>query len=195
MGTFLQLLLLAAVVDNLVLARLFGLPALVADHAGQAGALHRRVAGTSLAVLIVIPAAWMLQHYLLQPWRLEHLRVLLLALLALLAAAAMTRVFDLADAARGRHDEVLRVAGTVVLLGAVLSPASVVGDSLLHACARGLGTAVGFAIAAHALDAIGERLATAPVPAAFRGLPVSLLAAGLFALGLGAFAAGGLDPS
>lgn len=187
MGTFLQWLLLAAVVDNLVLGRLLGLPVAAAGGTGQAEVLRRLVARTSLALLMVIPGTWLLQQFLLQPWRLEHLRVLLVSLLALLGAAVAARVVDRVAGERGKDGEALRVAGSTVLLGAALS-ATTVNASLPHACALGLGAAAGFAVAMHALDAIAERLSSAPVPATFRGLPVNLLAAGLFALGLTGFA-------
>lgn len=186
MGTFLHWLLLAAVVDNLVLARLLGLPGLSVIPGDGSIVLRQLVTRTSLALMMAMPASWLLQHTVLQPFQLGHLRVLLVSLMALLCATAATWLTGRRAGAAGRIDETLLAAGTTVLLGAALSEVAA-GDSLLRAFAAGLGGAAGFAVAMYVLDAIGRRLATAPVPAAFRGLPISLLAAGLLALGLAGF--------
>lgn len=46
----------------------------------------------------------------------------------------------------------------------------------------GFGTAVGFALAIVILAGIREKMADAPVPKAFRGMPITLLTAGLMAI-------------
>ncbi len=46
----------------------------------------------------------------------------------------------------------------------------------------GFGTAVGFAVAIIILAGIREKMAHAPIPKAFRGMPITLLIAGLMAI-------------
>lgn len=184
MGIFIQWLLLAAVIDNLVLNRLLGLPVL-AGRTRTPAATRRVIVVTGMALAVSLPACWLLHYYVLQPLALTHLRIVFVSLLALLcvrlvAVSTHRRVDDDLTATTALS------AGTVVVLGAALSE-EVIAHSLLHAVAAGLGGAAGFAVAMLALEAMAERIATAPVPVAFRGTPVSLLAAGLLALGLAGF--------
>ena len=53
----------------------------------------------------------------------------------------------------------------------------------------GFGTAVGFAVAILILAGIREKMAHAPVPKAFRGMPITLLIAGLMAIAFMGFGA------
>ena len=53
----------------------------------------------------------------------------------------------------------------------------------------GFGTAVGFAVAIVILAGIREKMAHAPVPKAFKGMPITLLTAGLMAIAFMGFGA------
>ncbi len=53
----------------------------------------------------------------------------------------------------------------------------------------GFGTAVGFALAIVILAGIREKMAHAPVPKSFRGMPITLLTAGLMAIAFMGFGA------
>lgn len=185
MSTFIQWLLLAAVVDNLLLSRLLGLPVL-AGRTGVSAATRQVVVVTGLALVLSLPACWLLHHYVLQPLSLTHLRIVVVSLLVLLCVRLVMRMTHRHFVDGRATAAVVMTAGTMVVLGAALTDVAT-GKSLALAFATGLGGAVGFAAAMQVLDAMGERLAAAPIPVAFRGLPISLLAAGLLALGLAGF--------
>lgn len=187
MSVFVQWLLLAAVIDNLVLGRLLGLPSLALRERTRTRTPRRLVVVTGLALILTLPATWALDRLLLQPLGMEHLRVVLVTLLAVMCGLMAARLpVGPRTSAADDHETLLGV-GTTVVLGAALAGHTVI-DSLLQALATGIGAAAGFAAAVFALDALAERTARAPVPAAFRALPIHLLTAGLFALGLGGFA-------
>ena len=60
--------------------------------------------------------------------------------------------------------------------------------SLFEALLFGLGSATGFGLVLVLFAAARERLDISPVPAAFRGIPIALVTAGLMALGFMGFA-------
>lgn len=187
MSVFVQWLLLAAVIDNVVLTRLLGLPSLALHERTRTRSLRRLVVVTGLALTLMLPAIWVLGQWVLQPLGVDHLRVVFVTLLAVMCGLIAARLPVGPRPSDAGDPEALLGIGTAVVLGAALAGQPFI-DSLLQALAAGIGAAVGFAAAVYALDALGERVAQAPVPTVFRGLPIHLLTAGLFALGLGGFA-------
>lgn len=186
MHSVLHWLLAAAVVDHIVLSRRYGM----ASGGIPPDALRRFVLATGAALLLLSPASWMLQRGLIAPWQLDHLRLPLAALLALLCAGLGARLARTAEpVSPGDHGlpGLELIAGNALVMEAVLSGS--VGNGLLPVLAAGVASAAGFAIALPMLDAIAVRLAWSPVPTPLQGVPALFLAAGLLALGLAAFAA------
>ncbi len=188
MSTFLQWLLLAAAIDNLVLSR----PLRRTGRDGQCLVDRRLLLAvavtTGVALVLAVPLGWLLEQGLLRAREWAHLRPLLFALVALVCVL-LTRLLPGRRHAAGSDARVdVLSAANVVVLGAALTQSAMDTSSFTVVVAFGLGAAAGFGVALFALDAMAERLAGAHVPAAFAGAPIRLLAAGLFALGLAGFA-------
>ena len=171
MTDFLLALIGAALVSNLIL----GLP-LAADalrHA-RAQALGPAVA---LLILFAAPGAWLLQQ-LLQAVDLDYLHLLLcVPLLAALGGLVLTLL------ARWRADLAQPQLWPLLLgngLGAAVLARSL--ESFPAALALGIGGGLGFWLVLQLMSDLLGRIEQCDVPAAFRGTPLLLIAAGLMSL-------------
>lgn len=173
----------AALADNLALDYLLGLCPVVA--------VSRRLstaASLALATLMTLPpvalCSAVLVQNVLQPLHLEYLRLLVLVIVC----TAITQPAErwLRRARPDLHQRIgvflpLLTANCLVLGAALLTVERAPGA--LAAPVYGLGLAAGVGLVLVMLAGLRERLAAAPVPAAFRGVPITLLTLGFMSLG------------
>lgn len=175
MTEFLAVFLGACLVNNLVLHHLLAV--------APAAALSRRIdvaAGFGLAVsgiiLVSTPLAWLLDHQVLQPQGLSHLRTL--AFLILIVAVTTAGLPVLARL-RPRWHNHLAVYFPLALLNSGILGAALLGTAGVHglgtALAFSAGTGAGYTLVCVLFAGMQERVQTADVPAAFRGVPLQLL--------------------
>lgn len=172
----------AALVNNFVLIQFLGL----CPFMGVSGQLTSAL-GMSLATAFVLTLA-SVSSYLLNIWVLVPLDLAYLATLSfILIIATLVQLTELF--LRHRAPLLHRLLGLYLPL--ITSNCAVLGvallnlrqaDNLRESALYGLGAALGFALVLLALAAARERLATADVPASFRGAPIALVTAGLMAL-------------
>lgn len=172
----------AALVNNFVLIQFLGL----CPFMGVSGQLTSAL-GMSLATAFVLTLA-SVSSYLLNTWVLAPLDLAYLATLSfILIIATLVQLTELF--LRHRAPLLHRLLGLYLPL--ITSNCAVLGvallnlrqaDNLRESALYGLGAALGFALVLLALAAARERLATADVPASFRGAPIALVTAGLMAL-------------
>ena len=175
MTEFLAVFLGACLVNNLVLHHLLAV--------APAAALSRRIdvaAGFGLAVsgiiLVSTPLAWLLDHQVLQPQGLSHLRTL--AFLILIVAVTAAGLPVLARLRPQWHNH-LAVYFPLALLNSGILGAALLGTAGVHglgtALAFAAGTGAGYTLVCVLFAGMQERVQTADVPAAFRGVPLQLL--------------------
>jgi electron transport complex protein RnfA len=188
MGELLLIALGAALVNNFVLVQLIGLCPGFAASQRLDGAIATGLA-TGLVLATTAGLAQLVERYLLQPFDVQHLRLIAFVLLIAVAVTA-TKVM-----VRRFSPLLERVLGVYVPL--VASNCAVLGVALLNATASrsfiaalfyGAGAALGFALALTLLAGLRERLAYADVPVAFRGTPIAFVTAGILSLAFLAFA-------
>lgn len=182
-GELSALLLATALGNNLVLAQGLGadrqLQPLALAEAARQGAL------TTLAAVLAAAAAWTVQHFLLVPFDLAlyaaFSAVLLVAAVVALLAFALPRW---QPGYAGTNWWL--IAGNSVVIGAALA---VQGEDRGFAASvvLGLGYGAGFSAGLLLLNGLEQRLQPSGVPAAFRGLPLRLLNAGLLLLAVSGF--------
>jgi electron transport complex protein RnfA len=162
-------------VNNVVLGQLLGVCPLLGLPRQRRAALR-----VSLALAAPLPAAalvfWAVRRLVLVPLGLEGLQLialcLVLALLVLLPA-------------RGWAAYLLPQAlANCVVLGVGLATA---GYGVVASLVTGLAAGAGYLLAAIVFAGLRERLATEWAPQAMRGLPLSLVTAGLMSLAFLAF--------
>ena len=146
----------------------------------------REAAFTLVSITVSSVLGYTITDYLLKPWKLEFLRTPVL-LLATAAAILSTRA--LIDTARldARHQVVVMMTNQCALLGVTLF-VTYYADSWTEAFLYGLGSAAALAVLSASFKLLLERIDTTAVPFVFRGIPLSLISAGLMALALMGFA-------
>jgi Na+-translocating ferredoxin:NAD+ oxidoreductase subunit A len=181
------LILIFSLVDNVILSRLLG----ISPREGGAGDARAAVwLGASTAVLMGISAlaGRVMDTLLLEPLGLGFLRtpafVLSVAGLAYLLETAAARVSPLI--ARTSGFSLPGVAINCATVGVVLLTTRgsyTAAESLIAGLAAGLG----FMLVRALMTAISERLEIERIPRALRGFPLELISAGLMAYAFMAF--------
>jgi electron transport complex protein RnfA len=188
------LLLVGAVfVNNFVLVKFLGLCPFM-GVSGKLDAAYGMALATGFVLTLSSALAWMVQHWLLAPLGLEHLRTLGF-ILVIAAVVQFTEIVMNRQSPR-----LYRVLGLYLPL--ITTNCAVLGVALLNVQARhslfeavlyGFGAALGFGLVLVLFSAMRERLETADVPAAWRGTPIALVTAGLMSLAFMGFS--GLVPA
>jgi electron transport complex protein RnfA len=188
------LLLVGAVfVNNFVLVKFLGLCPFM-GVSGKLDAAYGMALATGFVLTLSAALAWMVQHWLLAPLGLEHLRTLGF-ILVIAAVVQFTEIVMNRQSPR-----LYRVLGLYLPL--ITTNCAVLGVALLNVQARhslfeavlyGFGAALGFGMVLILFSAMRERLETADVPAAWRGTPIALVTAGLMSLAFMGFS--GLVPA
>jgi electron transport complex protein RnfA len=176
MSEFLAVLIGAALVNNLILALPLGSDALRAVRVGSLGP------ATALLILLAAPPAWMIQHWLLQPLQLQHLHwLLVVALVAPLTWLSLRLLARLQPNLSHEALWPLLLVNGAVLGSLQLAPAE---DSLPHVLGLAIGGGLGFWLALQLLADLLQRVEACPVPALFKGAPVTLISTGLAGMAL-----------
>lgn len=191
MKEYLLLLLGTALVNNVILVRFLGL----CPFLGVSGKLETAL-GMGLATTFVLTltsgATWVVEHALLQPLDMMHLRILTYILV--IAAVVQFTEMAIQKASPVLHHTL------GIYLPLITTNCAVLGVPLLNISNRynfvesllfGAGSAVGFSLVLVLFAGIRERIEGADVPTPFRGVAIAMVTAGLMSLAFMGFA--GLD--
>jgi len=187
MKTFLLVLFTTILVNNVVLSRFLGLcPFLgVSKQVKTAG-------GMGLAVIFVITISSALSsviyRFILVPLDITYLQTIVFILI--IAALVQFIEMFLKKFSRPLYESLGVFLPLITTNCAVLGVAltNVQNDySVGMSTLAGFGTAAGFALAIVIMAAIRESLDLSKVPKSFRGMPITLLCAGLMAMAFFAF--------
>jgi len=168
--------------QNFVFARLMGASALFNEDRRVETALGL---GLVTAAIMAVASAlcWALDRFALVPMHAEYLRVLgyvVASIVAtLLAGVCLKAIFPALNEAL--NEVGAYVAVNCAALGAALINADMgygVADAVLHGLFGGLG----FAVAITLMAGVQERIKYSHIPEAMKGLPITLVSAGLMAL-------------
>ncbi|EEA91410.1 Rnf-Nqr domain containing protein [Collinsella stercoris] len=195
--TFLNALFTAALDNNLVFAQLIGMVSVVLV-AGRPQDSFRFGAMIAVATAVAGAPGWPLYTQLMQPWGVAYLAPLAYVLVSWAVIVVVATILG-AGKSVAERERLLRVCPIVACNAAVLAVSlgnAAVADTLTWDAAlgssigAGLGVLLAVVLFAFVRDRIDERL----VPAALRGLPITLVTASLMALAFTGVAgiAGGL---
>lgn len=169
-------------VNNVVLVKFLGLCPFMGVSSKIDSALGMGLATTFVLTLAAV-AGWLLEHYVLEPFHLEYLRILTF----ILVIAAVVQFTEMA--VRKLSPALYQVLG--IFLPLITTNCAVLGVALLNVQEKngflesllyGFGSALGFTLVLVIFAGMRERLALARVPAAFAGTPIAFIAAGLLSL-------------
>lgn len=172
----------AALINNFVLVRFLGL----CPFMGVSGKLQSAV-GMGLATTFVLTLSailsYLIHSYLLQPLGLEYLKTLSFILVIAVTVQITEMVLH-------KSSPVLyQVLG--IYLPLITTNCAVLGvallnvqeqHNLLESAIFGLGASVGFTLVLVLFSAIRERLDMADIPDSFKGVPITLITAGIMSL-------------
>lgn len=167
--------------NNYALEQFFGAASLLgfAKKEAKLGALGLAV---TLVMLLTTLIAWPMQRLILEPAGLEYLQTLVFVAAVLVAAGLLMLIFR--SSSLGPYLPLVAL-NSAVLGGAVTGAAADYG--YLEALTAALGGGLGFTFAVLLMAGVESRIDETHVPKAFRGLPISLVAAGIVSMALVAF--------
>ena len=182
------ILVSAILVDNFVLSKFLGCCPFLGVSKKMDSAL-----GMSGAVIFVMglasAATWPIQHYLLEEMNLEYMNtlvfILVIAALVQLVEIILKRYIPSLHKALG------------IYLPLITTNCAVLGVTMLNvdnkygfweSVVNGIGAGVGFMLALVLFAGVRRKLESCDVPKAFRGLPITLVAASLVSLSFMGFA-------
>jgi len=172
----------AALVNNFVLVQFLGLCPFLGASRRLEGAAGMALA-TGLVLTLASAMSYLVERYLLVPLELDHLN--LVAFILVIAAAVqftelvLRRASPLLYRLLGLY--IPLIASNCAVLGVALLN-SRQNNSLLEALFYGAGAALGFGLVLTLLSGLRERFDSADIPAPFRGVPITLVTAGLMSL-------------
>lgn len=195
--TFLNALFTAALDNNLVFAQLIGMVSVVLV-AGRPQDSFRFGAMIAVATAVAGALGWPLYTQLMQPWGVAYLAPLAYVLVSWSVIVVVATILG-AGKSVAERERLLRAcpvtacnaAVLAVSLGNAAAAETMTWDAALGSSfGAGLGVLLAVVLFAFVRDRIDERL----VPAALRGLPITLVTASLMALAFTGVAgiAGGL---
>ncbi len=195
--TFLNALFTAALDNNLVFAQLIGMVSVVLV-AGRPQDSFRFGAMIAVATAVAGALGWPLYTQLMQPWGVAYLAPLAYVLVSWAVIVVVATILG-AGKSVAERERLLRACPIIACNAAVLAVSlgnaaaaeTMTWDAALgNSFGAGLGVLLAVVLFAFVRDRIDERL----VPAALRGLPITLVTASLMALAFTGVAgiAGGL---
>lgn len=195
--TFLNALFTAALDNNLVFAQLIGMVSVVLV-AGRPQDSFRFGAMIAVATAVAGALGWPLYTQLMQPWGVAYLAPLAYVLVSWAVIVVVATILG-AGKSVAERERLLRACPIIACNAAVLAVSlgnaaateTMTWDAALgSSIGAGLGVLLAVVLFAFVRDRIDERL----VPAALRGLPITLVTASLMALAFTGVAgiAGGL---
>ena len=180
----------AVFVNNFVLSRFLGICPFLGVSKRTETAL-----GMGIAVIFVMGVASVITYAIdlaLVAAGLEYLRtivfILVIAALIQLVEIFVKRFSPSLYSALGVYLPLI-TTNCAVLGVAIMNVTELREVNVLYAFVNGVASGIGFTIAILILAGIRERMETAEIPAAFKGFPITLLAASIIAMSFAAFSA------
>ncbi len=181
-GYLLSILIGAMIINNFVFAKYLGLCVFFGVSQKKSTAVGMGITFTIVAVFCAF-MSWFLYQYVLKPYRLDFLQIVVFIGLVSLSVQAvdtiLRKINPLLFKAFGVY-LVLVIANCIILAVPLYLAANEYNawESLMLS----LGAGAGFLIALFLMSSVREKLDLANVPPTYRGLPIAFIVAGLFAL-------------
>ncbi|MCL2816316.1 MAG: RnfABCDGE type electron transport complex subunit A [Oscillospiraceae bacterium] len=187
MGEIFMIMLAAVLTENFVLSKFLGICPFLGVSDKPSTALGMGMAVT-FVMCISSAATWVVYYFVLVAFGLEYLRtiafILIIAALVQFMEMAMKKYFS------DLYESLGIFLPLITTNCAVLGAAIINIDNeynLITAVIYGTFSAVGFTLAIIIFAGVRERVNFANPPAIFKGVPISLIAAGLLAMAFAGF--------
>ncbi|MGD8227487.1 MAG: Rnf-Nqr domain containing protein [Desulfobacteraceae bacterium] len=181
-GYLLSILLGAMIIKNFVFTKYLGLCVFFGTSQKKSTAIGMGITFTIVAVFSAM-MSWFLYQYVLKPYRLDFLQIVVFIGLVSLSVQAVDTIL------RKLNPILFKAFGVFLVL--VIANCIILAVPLILAGNEynawesfmlALGAGVGFLIALFLMSSVREKLELANVPPTYKGLPIAFIVAGLFAL-------------
>jgi|SRR5690554_911794 len=175
-------------VQNVILARFLGICPFLGVSKKRESA-----AGMGLAVTFVITLAsvvsWLLYTYILVPFEMAYMRTIVF----ILVIASLVQIIEMfiKKVSPGLYRSLGIYLPLITTNCAILGMATIVTSeqfTFLQTLIFSFASGLGFLLVIYIFSTFRERLDRAPIPKAFKGVPIALIVAGLMALIFSRFA-------
>ena len=182
LGYLFSILIGAMIINNFVFTKYLGLCVFFGTSQKKSTAVGMGITFTLVMVASAM-MSWLLYQFVLQPYRLDFLQIVVFIGLVSLSVQAvdtiLRKVNPLLFKAFGVY-LVLVIANCIIIAVPLI-----LADNEYNAWESlmlSIGAGLGFLIALFLMSSVRERLELANVPPTYRGLPIAFVLAGLFAL-------------
>ncbi len=182
LGYLLSVLLGAMIIKNFVFTKYLGLCVFFGTSQKKSTAVGMGVTFTLVMVASAM-MSWFMYQFVLKPFRLDFLQIVVFIGLVSLSVQAVDTVLRKVNPALFKAFGVylvLVIANCIILAVPLILANS--EYNALESLMLAAGAGGGFLIALFLMSSVRERLDTANVPPTYRGLPIAFITAGLFAL-------------
>ena len=182
LGYLFSILIGAMIINNFVFTKYLGLCVFFGVSQKKSTAVGM---GITFTLVIVVSAmmSWFIYQFVLQPYRLDFLQIVVFIGLVSLSVQAVDTVL------RKVNPLLFKAFGVYLVLVIanciIIAVPLILADNAYNAWESlmlSLGAGLGFLIALFLMSSVRERLELANVPPTYRGLPIAFVLAGLFAL-------------
>lgn len=182
MGEYVLLLVTTVLINNVLLSKFLGLCPFMGVSNKLDTALSMGLATTFVLTLSAM-ASWLVEHYMLIPLNIPFLRILSF----ILVIAAIVQFTEMVI--HKTSPVLYQVLG--IYLPLITTNCAVLGVALLtvqenlnflQSTMYGFGSSLGFTLVMIIFAGIRERLAVSQIPAAFAGIPIAFITAGLLSM-------------
>jgi len=182
LGYLFSILIGAMIINNFVFTKYLGLCVFFGTSQRKSTAVGM---GITFTIVMVVSAmmSWFLYQFVLQPYRLDFLQIVVFIGLVSLSVQAVDTIL------RKVNPMLFKAFGVYLVLVIanciIIAVPLILADNEYNAFESlmlALGAGLGFLVALFLMSSVRERLELANVPPTYRGLPIAFVVAGLFAL-------------
>lgn len=182
LGHLFAIFLGSLIIQNFVFSKYLGLCVFFGTSQKKSTAVGM---GITFTVVIVFASlmSWFLYQFVLKPFRLDYLQIIVFIGLVSLTVQAVDTVLRKINPALFKAFGVYLVL--VIANCIVIAVPLILADNeynMFESLMLALGAGLGFLLALFLMSSVRERLEFANVPVSYRGLPIAFIVAGLFAL-------------
>ncbi len=179
---FVSVIIASALISNFVFTKYLGLCVFFGVSRRKETAIGMGVTFTVVGLLSGT-LAWGLHQFALDPLRLDFLQIIaFIGIVACLVQATDLILKKVNPILHSKFGIYLVLITTNCIILAVPLLNATAGASFIEALGLAMGSGLGFAVALFMMSCAREKVELAPVPQVFKGLPISFIIAGLFAL-------------
>jgi Na+-translocating ferredoxin:NAD+ oxidoreductase subunit A len=182
LGHLFGIFLGAMIIQNFVFSKYLGLCVFFGTSQKKSTAVGMGITFTFVIVFASL-MSWFLYQFVLKPFRLDYLQIIVFIGLVSLTVQAVDTVLRKINPALFKAFGVYLVL--VIANCIVIAVPLILADNeynMFESLMLALGAGLGFLLALFLMSSVRERLEFANVPVSYRGLPIAFIVAGLFAL-------------